>query len=940
MSLSEVIEKITLFGKEIINSDKANSSTVVVPKIEVTADETISLINQLKNEQNSEYDVGFYNIADKIISENWEKMNDSQKNQIRDQFLKATKTQINQKASNRFAALCVKIYVLSENNWKELLDFVFSIEDISIIKIKIFVRLLSSVEEDFMKEHFNQIVAFLTKSLPIATPALKDKLINVLSNIDSELAFETEKTLLDIFMESLFAIMKEEPERQELIIPVANTIFVQSPKAAEIVPKSLTDAIMNIKDIESAEPILGLFPVYNAESIIALVTKLIALAESMIKENKCLPVDLLSLIAESPIEKLSESVSEALAQFFQTILETTASAANVAIFAPLAAQVADIYGKDKFLSIVNSCFKGTDIQLCAALYIYQSVSEYMDNLSFDFPQSVLTQIFQYFGNPNEQVRASAFTAARKLLENKFEFDQETCQALFDSFSSIPDNDFVKFFKVVREAFRAETNDAALAQCGIPFALEGINANKSQPNKVAEYLSIFANIANSDPDVLEEHCETIVSTAMQLMKSDNISTYKYASRALLGLLSFEDVRPKIFSLLPRFSQLVSKESTLPAQVQGNVAAAYASIVIGAQIDKEIPKIVDIAMRFVSSNDKYLISAGSLLAEMVVEMVKLDVARQLFATISEAASTTQETESLNNLLEALGTIFEKSRVEQKAVIPLFDLFVKGEHPVFNGKPIFMFHDKDTNICAYLKNCVTRFPELGEQAATMASKWFSMAPAQMFPALLDVLTTVVEMKKVEGENFDILAESLFQRIGTTHNDDLDEIIITTLLELVKEKPEAIDPQRFVSKFIILYEAIDQENPSPLNACISAAILDMCAYGAYVEHDTIKDILLIFPGQPDDDVAEEMGSSLVKMMTTSDKWNDLKPHVATVLSSVLLKPQEEYNKYGFEKETTLGMKKLLKSILQANKELERSIIRSFNKNRSLQNRFSKLMK
>lgn len=931
------IEQIEKFGGAILDVEKGDLQTIVVPEIDVSPEEAVLLFNEVKCEKNNKFDIGFFNIADKIMAKNWEKFDDSKKSEIREKLLNFTEGKINAKAEGRFAALCVKVFQFSEK-WEEFEKYIFSGE-ISSTKTKIFVRLMSAAEEEYIVAHFKEIVSFLVRGLPLVTPSLKDKLINVLSNIDSELAFETEPTLLDVFMESLISIMKEEPERQEFILPVANTAFIQAPKAAEIVPKSVTDAIAAIKDVDTAAPILALFPVFNSEEVIMLVTKLIAVAETLISQNQQIPTEFLTAIEESPIEKLAESVQQALAEFFSSVLETTASAANVSIFAPLAAQVADVYEKEKFFNIVNCCFKGTGLQLSAALYIYQCVADYIENLSFEFPQSVMTQITTYFGNSDAEVRMSAFQAARALLCNKFELEQETCQNLVDAFQSVPESDFYKYFKVLREAFRAECNDAVLCETALPFALEGLK-NEKQPRRIAEYLSIFANIANIDPEIVEPHANAIVSAGIDLMKGDDPLAYKFASRALLGLINDDNSRRRIFALLPRFQQLLANDSTLDTQVQGNVAAAYASIVIGSQIQKEVPGVVDIALRFTASKDDHLIAAGALLAEMVTEMIKLDTARNIFTTIEEAACTISGKEPLNNLLEALNSIFEKFKVEEKSLINLFNLFVKGEHPVFGGKPTYLFHDKDTLICSYIKNCVTRFPDLATPAAIMIIKWFSKAPMQMFPALLDIITTIVEMKKVEGDDFDVLTETLFQRIGTTHDEDLDEIMLGILMDLVSEKPESIDPQRFVSKFIIIYGSLDPENPTNLRACVSAAILDLCAVGADVEEEQIKDILASFPGQPNECVANEMGSSLVKMMTGSDKWVNLNPFVANVLSSVLLKSPDELNKYDFEKETIVGMKKVLKNILMKNKELERIIVKSFNKNRGLLNRFQKLMK
>lgn len=937
-SLNEVTDLITKFGAQILN--KKGGDAPKVPQLKIAAADIIPLFKNVKNDSASEYDTGFFNIIQSYIAQSWTSLSGAQKEEIKNLLLNSAKTQINKHSLHSFANICATVYDLCEKEWPQIIDLVFN-EKPSDTTAKIFIRFLATASEEFLQANFAKIVHFITVSFSIVSNSIKENYFTVLSSLNSEEAFSIEPTLLDIFMTNLINLVKEDPERQEFVVQTAIEVLIQAPKADSVVPKAFTDALANVKDTESAMPLLSIFPVFNSQAVVALLSRLVLVCENYIKENGALPMELLDAIERSPIEDLSEDVLETLAKFFSESLEKPGNTAAISIFAPLCAQVADVYGDKKMPQVIDGCFQGSGLSIVASLLIYKYIIGYMDNLEFKLPQSSLTRVFNLMASPDEKVRAAALDTARSLIREHFQPSSDSVAQLFKVFEVLPSEKEVRgFFKLLRDMFRAENEN--ITNQAYEFALNGLK-NTKDARMISEYLSIIANAADITPDLIaEEENEPILAKCIELLNSNNESTWKYASRAMLVLDADEEIQKKIISTLPRIKQLLSEKSTVSAKARGNLAASYAGLVIGNDMKDEYNNLVDVATRFIQSDNSHLITAGALLIEMSAQKLLPSVIRKVFESEVSVALEQSNEEPLNNLLHSMIECFDKFRCEPQQVENLFTSLSSGAHPVYKGKHFSSFVDKDTTIFAFLKVISNKFKEFYPKLVSPMVSWFSTAPSEMFDPLLDIITTLVGAKQVNGDDADLLGETLYKRIGAVHDDTLDEVMLGTLLDLIETKPDCIDAYRFCAKLVNIYEKLDEEEQPSLRACVAATILSLASTSEkvfeVVGDDLLKDILAGFPGEPGDGNADVMGMAVVKMVEAGDMFKDMRPSIAATLIRVLMLKNEELKKFEFRNQTVNAMKKVTKQILKENPEIERAIVKDFGKDRPMLNRFKKL--
>ncbi|EAY13461.1 hypothetical protein TVAG_206290 [Trichomonas vaginalis G3] len=936
--INEIAESISKFGGEILN--KKVGEAPKIPQLNLQPADIIALFKLLKGDTSSEYDVGFYNIIDTYIAQSWANFTNEQKEEIKKLLINSAKTQINKHSLNRFANICVAVYDLTDKKWTELFNFVLESTP-SDVTAKILIRFLASASEEFLTTNFAKIVHFITVSFSTVSNSLKENYFTVLSSLNSEEAFQIEPTLLDIFMTNLIQLIKEDPERQEFVVQTAIEVLVQAPKADSIVPKAITEAIQSIVDTESALPVLSIFPVLNSNSVVALLNRLISVTETYIKEKGALPLELLDSIEDSPIEDLSEDVLETLAKYFSGLLEKPGNTAAIAIFAPLCAQVADVYEDKKMNSIIDICFQGNGLSLCAALLIYQYIIEYEENLSYKIPQTAIIRIFNLMTSPDEKVRQSAVKSAREVINNGFKLTADSAAHLFKVYSVFPAAEKSKFFKLLRDILRSEVNAELISEQAFNFAFDNLKT-ETDAYIQSEYLSILLLDADYVQDLFTEEANSIIcDKCIEMMKSDDEKTWKFASRCMIVMAQDEECQKKIVAVLPRFKQILSQNSNVSDKTRGNIAASYGSLVFSCDLKKEYDNLVDVATRFIQSENSHLISAGALLCEMGAANMSPSVIRKLFETEATVSMTIKEEEQLNDLLHSMIECFDKFRVESQQVTELFKSLSSGNHPVYKGKHFSSFVDKDTVIFKFLKTCISKFKELTPMLVTPMVQWFSSAPSQMFDSILDIITTLVDMKQVNGDDAYLLGETLFNRIGAVHDEGLDEIMLGTLTDLIMVKPDCIDSVRFCAKLVNLYEKLDEEEQPSLKGSVSATILSLCSTSDVhdiVGDELLKDILLAFPGEQGDGNADVMGTALVKMVDSSEKWADMKPFIATTLIRVLMLPNEELKKFEFRNPTINNMKRVTKQILASNPEIEKAVIKDFNKNRSMLNRFKKL--
>lgn len=952
MDEKNIIDSITKFGQEIMNPQEG--TVINEPYFNITPEQFIRFLDLIKGEKDSPLEVGLDNLLPHITTDVWPNLNDDQRELTRKKLVEKLNLNFYEKSISRFADTCITIYKLSMNKWDELVNFIFN-DKINEITGLLFIRFMSLADSSFIKENMQKIVELTSKLFSVSNCSVQTGLIVILTIIDSSNAFKLHPELVSLLWSTLIKIFTEEPDRTDFVLPLVADIFESSPEILSEKVEFVAQTISAITDEKSAQPILHLIPYLNSDDLPNLLEKLLSIADIFITNHNEIPKDLISDIDESPLDDLTEAAISKIIEFIRPKLSTPA---GLALFAPFAAHIAEQFGEKDLFEVVDNCLKDTPIKIALGLAIFECLSGYSDDLPFDLPDDLMYKFLDLFVSDEEFVRNAAYSTISSLIENNVFIHADQTAALLKIFPKIndrPDNksDIILFFKQLRKLLRVEGVSDEVVVSLFNFSTELIKSKSPKPNEsdyflLSQCLSVVCAVASQEGDdlVLKE-LPTFLPLSTNMLKSNQIDSFVYASRSLVLLtsLSPKDSRRPTLALVPRIIQIATGEFETPPKVKGNVAVALSSILVCLEVKKDFDKCLQIIDDFIASKEVHLVTAAGTMAEILrsTQDEKLNFA--IFDILSQAAATTKETECLNSLLNAIRKIIKNFKVPEEKVLPLLKLIISGGHPVFDRKPPSMLTDKSTKLYSYLTEICDHYEDLKEEIAPIAVYWFRDAPIFMRGVIIQLITYLATEKAIKGDSEEALILIQILSNGMTgQKPDTDEIYLGNILVLLKQNSNLYDVQKLMDQMIIYWKdekTKENEQAAGWRAQVGSAILVLCSLGANVDKEVVEEALAGYSSSNEFGKCEEMSEAIVKICDDQeDKWKDLKPTIAKTITEVLILPKEKLEEYCIPPNVVTELKRVLKLIIRANSQVEREITKGFGKNRQLQNRFKALFK
>ena len=312
MTLNQLIESISNFGSNILSPKEGEP--IIEPFIEPSFNLAIESLEILQNGL-SPLEVGIINLLPSLILPIWNQFSEDSKSKIIQNCERLFKIQFHPSATTRFSILCIEILNNLNNNWPQLINFIFTSSNYQI-RPNLFIKLISISKSDFIDTNLENIRKLIIEFLQLKEISIQVSIIAILSNLDCNLFFEKYPNLLEILMESVLNIFSKEPERISFLTPILVDIFISSP----IINKQSSDVIQkfisNCNDIQSISTILNFFPFLPNQDILLLIKQLVIVSNKYIIENNEINFELLNLIESSPIEDFNEETSKTICNYF------------------------------------------------------------------------------------------------------------------------------------------------------------------------------------------------------------------------------------------------------------------------------------------------------------------------------------------------------------------------------------------------------------------------------------------------------------------------------------------------------------------------------------------------------------------------------------------------------------------------------------------------
>lgn len=936
MSDSQILKTLYKYGSEIISPE--HGKAIIEPELDITPSQILELLEKINGDEDSAEEVGILNILPHLVNKNIEKFEDMQLEQLKEKYTKLFKVKMNKKSKPKFADACVNLYVLKDGKWNELIDDLVFGEACEEINGLVLIRLMLKMSQELINQKLSKIVKLVSilLSRDDTSISVKTGLIVVLSRIDTKAAFEEDKDLIEILWKSVLYIFQEEPDRIQFIVPVLEDIFENVSEILDDDSKVLSNAIEGIENIEQAKPLLSIIFLLNKSLIISFLRKIQKLADIEIMKTNKLPEVVITALDDAPLDKIKPDIIKEIVVYLNSVVNEPS---GLAVYAPFGANILCEIPEGSLFELVVKCLNEEPIKVTLGLKIFELLSNYSDDLDVELPDKVMFQFIDLLTDKNEGIRKATYKTFFTLISNNVFIHDDQIQKFFPVFQKVPQSDVYLYFKLLRNTLRVEGLDDSVVLHIFKFTMEIINKEPS-PELAAQCLSVICAIASQDGDELVyQFLETLIPIALDLMNSDLISTYTFASRSLVLFASFapDALKRPVINLFPRLFKIAYGEVNTNPKIQSNIAIAIASLAICLDMNKEFPKVVELIDKFVQSKENHLVTAAGAIAEVMRSCDNQDLMIQIFRSLSAVAIKTDSREQLNALLDALRKIIKKYPVPLDDIIPIVSSFISGSHPIFEHKPPALLNDKDTKIYHFLQNVAENNQELLKDIADFVINTLTNVPMYMYDVYLDIISFISNYPEIIDSKF--LINFLINKI-TGKQKEIDEILLSIVLNLLPANRSAIDIEKFTNKLLAFYSE-SNETSSGWFIELCSTILELSAMGENVEVDVIKNILSFYPFDPEFGRSNSMSNSLITMAKDESKrWESIEIDIAKSFIKILLLKQEVLAEHQLEKDTITEMKNMIKTTLRKHNGLEREITKGFGKNRQMQNRFKSLLK
>jgi hypothetical protein len=836
------------------------------PPLCVVPADLLSLLQILAGGPEDSLQIGISNVALSVVNQNFSLLTASEIAGLKALLLACISRAQHEKSMERFADTVIDTYKRTGQDWPELIDFIFDPHNRNCVIGYLFVRFMGTVKAVFYEAHKPEIMGLVTDLLPICPIAVQTGLLLILSGVADRSDFEDSPELFDLAWGCALSVASDKNRVSKLIAGLTE-LFAKA-SHIERTPAPVAAVLDSLATLDSARPLLRLVRYLPTAPIRALLDGLQQLADAAELHLEICDAVYSEACASDPPEAIFKELS-------LVYKEQSEEDSALALWAPLAAVASD---HDILDEIVNP---HSPLRLRIAL----KACEYManENVSLDFEPSedVLDTVLVLLHDSMPALRAAAFSCLAALIRNDVFVDPEYVEHLFDTFPDLLPDDYPPFFELL--SILAHVDDLDHIALGAVFDFAYLNL-RVHGRLVRDSLRVLRWVADADEDLVKCVVDDLVPFAVALLESADERDFAVAVKSLLLYLSLEPEAVVPFVDLPRLLEIADGGQN--ERVRGSAAVLFAAL--ESRTDRE--ESVRIIEEFVREGSPALIKSAGQIGRFFCRNPRV------YYALSKVAASIRDSKVLDTVLVALRQCL-KAGVPDCDGVALARLFLSGAHPIFNRKPPAAFHNRKSQIYRFLSR--VRIPEVEETLM----HWFESAPFPMMGSHLEAISKLTLSPALYARWVNI-----FTRKMANSTPFLNEIMLGFVMKIVKDDQSTIDIDFLVSQLTYFLEEVADEELGWRDA-LGTAILELCALGAEMDEEVIKEVLSGYPFAAEFGKTRRATIALIAMVN-SGEWDDIRAAVAVSFAQVLTMSRAQLSDHDVGSELHAAMLEMTEQI------------------------------
>ncbi|KAH0789632.1 hypothetical protein GPJ56_006134 [Histomonas meleagridis] len=775
-------------------------------------------------------------------------------------------------------------------------------------------------EEEFVDAHSNLLIPVVQKLLKSPFPVSKVMLLLIYALCKQESISETECNQI-----WFVAIEIAKTDDFKKIYPAMNK-FTGIEGFKTITAQPVKDIIsnFNIENIDSLIPLLRLFAFLNEEAIVPLMHILLDILYTHF-DIACKVIDYLQ---DSDLVLLDEELIATIYSILSKELAGERHNAALALISPLAEEIVSVFpeSEDVMIENIRNSLKSDNFSAFIACKVLKDISLLFEEPHFD----LIEDLIPLLTSEDEKLLIAANKVAISLSQTGLYSTPEVEKQFIELLPKYNEMNYDKFSKLIISVLTSDPEPGlSLVEPVYDLAMQLLTPEKTKAeNAIA--LDLFAEISQIETEYVEDQVVDGISASANILKSEEAKYFPSAAYFLSAMAEqFHDQsRDAILELLPILTDIV-KERKINMKEYVKVAQATSDIISAYDIRDVASELVGFSLSLLDEKE-YEECASQIIVTLANSILPPN-AIECFTILSTKIDTIDETDTVENLIQALSFILKKYRIQIQSAQVVADKILEGALAAV--KPPSLITDTDTNIFGYFKTFIKKFKE---KSTPLCESLMAIVPdveLEILPLLLEPIEAAIDQKLLTTET---ISNFLTIIISMLSEDDLelDTSLITCLISVKRNYPQSINAPNLLKFLSDLWENID-ETEGDVELPMAICMLTLELYGDNETGEGVNDQLLLdlyalLPLPADVCDLQNVLQSVIKI--TQKEWahETLLIPSCIFLAKVLLLKKNKIDEYQISADVLSKAKKTLQMIAAENQQVRDALVENYGGNKA----------
>ncbi|OHT09077.1 hypothetical protein TRFO_04656 [Tritrichomonas foetus] len=541
------------------------------------------------------------------------------------------------------------------------------------------------------------------------------------------------------------------------------------------------------------------------------------------------------------------------------------------------------------------------------------------------PPNTQMTIMSMSQSENTTLSSLAFDALKSLFECFVVTELEAMRSIFIVYDKLNNIQKVKFIRSIQILVESGGFDSTLLQPIEDFIRNSLKSTNDL-NIQSACMSLVSSLGTINTQIIASYVkemQPLITTAVNSKKPELMPDAAHL------LLLFSMVQPALnrrtlANLYPKLLAFVKSDGN--DEERARVGESIAGLVDSTLKKKELPEAIAITTLFLQSKKPILVIAATKMIQIYSKLLTQSVASPLYSDLARASLYTKNEKAFNRCIDCMKKLFKQFQMNPNMSVRFSFSLLTEDHSFFVKVSIWDWICTSTSMFPFVTLVIEKIPKEVSILLPIIHNICENSNDEMFTLIFDTIAAAFSVGLVKELPSERLYEVCYKDVFNQHSTISLSYVIEKITDELHEFTEKLQEE---------YHTIKDDNLL-WKCAVSDALIQLVSRGQTLEPQIFETILSEFPYKAEFGFSEDFVYHLMDAFKNNEKG--CRRHELTyvkVFSDFLMLDKTEILTYRIGYELQMEMKADLRRIVRGNKDIEKEMMKYYNKDKTKLNSF-----